>query len=75
MVNCIKCNKCIKCIGKNRTNGKGNYYDWETRKLHKKCWLELKQYQNFILFNYNDDELKNQMLKNYKEMYGLNKLL
>ncbi len=76
MVDCIKCGKCLKIIGKYRKNGKDNHEDWKSRKLHKKCYKELKQYQDSILFNnYCDDELKNKMLKNYKEMYGLNKLL
>ena len=39
---CWACEKPLCAVGKSRVNG-ANHRDWATRKLHKKCWLELKQ--------------------------------
>jgi len=57
MPNCSLCDKPLKSIGYARKNGK-SHADWDTRTLHKKCWLETKErekYDNFILRfkNYN----------------------
>ena len=37
---CWHCCKRLVPIGDARVNGK-NHSDWETRKLHKRCWKEL----------------------------------
>lgn len=55
MNNCTHCGKVLVTIGKSRENGKNfstyktkqnNFnHDWDTRKYHKKCWLEIKKNQ------------------------------
>ena len=40
MPECEYCGKPLKAIGTARKNGKKTHNDWESRKLHKKCWLE-----------------------------------
>ena len=42
MPKCIVCNKHLVAIGNARTNGK-NHNDWNTRKLHKKCFPAFTQ--------------------------------
>ncbi len=41
-LSCTHCNKPIVAFGKSRKNGTKTE-DWSTRKLHKKCWKELKE--------------------------------
>jgi len=56
MVNkkCIKCGKTLATIGLERKNGKAFYSgannnkDWIERGLHKKCWKEQEQEQEFM---------------------------
>jgi hypothetical protein len=42
---CKLCNRSLVPIGRDRTNGKGNYYDWLTRDYHKKCYKELNYFK------------------------------
>ena len=44
---CKKCGNPLKSIGTARKNGKKTHNDWESRELHKKCWLEEKKYYNY----------------------------
>jgi hypothetical protein len=39
---CEHCSRALRPIGYSRLNGK-DHADWDTRTLHKKCWLELKK--------------------------------
>ena len=39
---CWLCGSGLRAVGFDRTNG-ACHKDWTTRKLHKKCWLELKK--------------------------------
>ncbi len=39
---CEKCKKPLVAIGLTRKNGKP-HNDWNTRKLHKKCWIEIQK--------------------------------
>ena len=39
---CWHCGSHLQPIGHMRSNG-ANHSDWETRRLHKKCWLELRK--------------------------------
>ena len=41
MTKCAKCQKPLKLIGIDRKNGIGNYYDWQNRFYHKKCWGDI----------------------------------
>ena len=40
---CWKCFNVLVPIGNSRENGKSSHGDWSTRKLHKKCWKEMKK--------------------------------
>lgn len=75
MVNCSKCDKALKTIGNSRKNGK-SHDDWKERQFHKKCWKELKDHQNLIMFNnyFSDEEILKQ-LQDFKKRYNLTKLL
>lgn len=44
MPNCQYCDKPLVSIGTARENGKRTHSDWDTRKLHKKCWKEQKNF-------------------------------
>lgn len=60
--NCVKCSKCGKKlvpIGTSRKNG-ASHNDWDSRKLHKKCWLEL-----------NEEKYYKDKFKNLMESYGV----
>jgi len=53
MPNCIKCGKPLRLIGKERKNGKGDFYDWKDnnknpREYHKACWKEKKEIEYFL---------------------------
>ena len=64
--------KCIKCDRKLVSIKE----DWGTRKLHKKCWKELKEEQNLIFAMYpNDDDAVIKHLELFKKKYNLTKLL
>lgn len=55
MKDCERCGKVLVSIGNNRENGKNfstykskktNFNaDWDTRRFHKKCWIEIKKAQ------------------------------
>lgn len=38
--NCDRCAKRLVPVGTSRKNGVQHHDDWNTRRLHKKCWLE-----------------------------------
>ena len=44
MPNCEYCDKPLVAIGTARGNGKSSHGDWDTRKYHKKCWKEQKNF-------------------------------
>ena len=44
MTECEYCGKPLKAIGTARKNGKKTHNDWDTRKLHKKCFVEEQKY-------------------------------
>jgi hypothetical protein len=44
MTECIKCGKALKPIGSARANSKQKHEDWATRKYHKTCWKEIKNF-------------------------------
>lgn len=46
MNDCSHCGKPLVSIGTSRKNGKATHNDWGTRTLHKKCWMELKDYKS-----------------------------
>jgi len=65
-MNCIKCNKKLKCIKD----------DWGSRKLHKKCWKELKEEQHLLFSVFcNDDETLLKHLEIFKKKNNLTKLV
>jgi len=37
---CRLCEQPLKVIGRDRRNGKDNYFDWHDREFHKKCLKE-----------------------------------
>ncbi len=37
---CRYCEQPLKVIGRDRRNGKDNYFDWHDREIHKKCLKE-----------------------------------
>lgn len=39
--NCIRCNKKLVPIADKRKNGTTRHNDWNSRKYHKKCYLEI----------------------------------
>jgi len=39
---CEYCNGHLVPVGSARSNGK-DHADWNTRKLHKKCWKEMQE--------------------------------
>ena len=49
MTNCVKCGKKLRPIGTSRSNGNIKYNDWETRKYHKACWKEEKNF--YYIYN------------------------
>tara|TARA_R110002012_G_scaffold307633_1_gene513234 strand:+ start:969 stop:1190 length:222 start_codon:yes stop_codon:yes gene_type:complete len=69
---CIRCEKKLKPLTlKNKT-----YKDWEARRLHKKCWIELKSIQDRIFDTYClDDAARKEALTKFKERAKLVKLL
>jgi len=80
MPSCQKCGKKLNKIGNERKNGKhynnNNGNDWSTRKLHKKCWFEVKAEQEKIICNNEismDDKIT--ILKIIQKKYNLNKLI
>lgn len=46
MSECTLCGKPLVSIGTSRKNGKATHNDWGTRRLHKKCWVEIKGYKS-----------------------------
>ena len=40
-IKCTYCGKHLQAIGTARKNGK-THPDWRSRKLHKKCWIEIQ---------------------------------
>lgn len=44
---CTECNKKLLPIGKKK-DGSTKFEDWETRKMHKKCYKEYITIQNFL---------------------------
>ena len=40
---CDRCDKRLVPIGRSRKNGVRHHDDWDTRRLHKKCWLEQEE--------------------------------
>ncbi len=49
MTECEYCGKPLKAIGTARKNGKKTHNDWDTRKLHKKCWVEEKKSYDYSI--------------------------
>lgn len=47
---CKHCGTKLMPIGNSRINGRA-HNDWDTRKLHKKCWLDLKKDDEIDLIN------------------------
>lgn len=37
---CLKCGQSLRPLGDKRKNGQVGLKDWETRKYHRKCFLE-----------------------------------
>ena len=58
MSNCEHCGKPLVPIGTSRKNGKATHNDWGTRRLHKKCWMELKDYNRKIRWNTYDSRAR-----------------
>lgn len=86
MNKCLYCNKSLRLIGRTRRNGiaigNHNGCDWTERKYHKKCWKELKEIQNTYIMGLNwarqnggDEETMKKKIKQFKEQWGLEKLL
>ena len=46
-VHCTYCGNNLVPIGDDRANGK-DHPDWDTRTLHKKCWIEWSRSQGHI---------------------------
>jgi len=46
---CSRCQKVLQAIGNSRKNGK-KHDDWESRKMHKKCWLIDKKIRLFDIY-------------------------
>ena len=44
---CAKCGKALVAVGKSRENGK-DHRDWKTRSLHKKCWKEVQEDEEWL---------------------------
>jgi hypothetical protein len=44
MNKCVVCGRALVKIGLDRKNGTGDYYDWKSRKTHKKCYKYLIDY-------------------------------
>lgn len=44
---CKHCGGKLMPIGNRRANGK-LYNDWDNRRLHKKCWMEIKKENDYI---------------------------
>lgn len=43
---CTYCKRKLVPIGKSRSNGK-YHNDWQSRTLHKKCWLLLQDFDRY----------------------------
>lgn len=80
MTKCMKCKNNKPLVGTERKNGKKlnnhNGKDWEGRKFCKKCVKDLIETQK-IYFNIycNDDERLLIWIKEWKDRWGLKKLL
>ena len=46
---CTRCQKVLQVVGNSRKNGK-KHDDWESRKMHKKCWLIDKKIRLFDIY-------------------------
>jgi len=86
MTKCLYCNKSLRLIGRTRKNGKEianhNGCDWKDRKYHKKCFKELKDIQDTFIMglkwaeqNGGDEETMKKKIKEFTELWGLEKLL
>lgn len=72
MNKCVNCNKILKKIGTKKPLKNHDGKDWETRKLHKKCWIEYEQDKDSIISNMNiTDKQRLIALKELKKRYGL----
>jgi len=58
---CEYCNGHLVPVGSARSNGK-DHADWNTRKLHKKCWKEMQENERSGVPNYNWIEICNEYL-------------
>lgn len=58
MSDCQHCGNPLVPIGTSRKNGKVTHNDWSTRTLHKKCWMELKDYNRKIRWNSYDSRAR-----------------
>ena len=43
---CEYCDGALRTIGTARKNGKTTHGDWETRTMHKKCWIEQNKFDS-----------------------------
>ena len=57
---CRYCEKTLKVIGHLRKNGK-KHADWDSRDLHKKCWITLRKIKFSELYDkhFMEKELNN----------------
>ena len=56
MPKCVKCQKPLVSIGSKRANGK-NHNDWDTRRLHKKCFKEFtSEWIGYLHYHYDSYE-------------------
>ena len=39
---CLYCNKTLRKIGRDRKTCHQHFYDWQTRKYHRKCFYIIK---------------------------------
>ena len=46
---CSHCQKPLKVVGNLRKNGK-NHDDWDSRSLHKKCWITERKLRKFDIY-------------------------
>jgi hypothetical protein len=46
---CTRCNNILQVVGNSRKNGK-KHDDWESRSMHKKCWIQERKIRMFDIY-------------------------
>ena len=54
---CTRCKKVLQVMGNLRKNGR-KHNDWDSREMHKKCWIQDRKIRMFDIYIFLQDEEK-----------------